>query len=117
MREYRCGENPARWRGHLDHVLPARFKVRKVKHHAALPYSEIGTFMASLREREAVAARALEFAHPIYNPDRDADPGLPPLIDRPDSDNPEVTAKCFGLDVDWIGGIDAYLAKHPEIKR
>jgi integrase len=61
VREYRCGENPARWRGHLDHVLPARSKVRKVKHHAALPYSEIGAFMASLRERNATAARALEF--------------------------------------------------------
>jgi integrase len=61
VREYRAGENPARWRGHLDHALPARSKVRKVKHHAALPYSEIGAFMASLREREATAARALEF--------------------------------------------------------
>jgi integrase len=60
-RGYRNGENPARWRGHLDHLLPARTKVRTVVHHAALPYREIGTFMASLREREALAARALEF--------------------------------------------------------
>jgi integrase len=59
---HRTGENPARWRGHLDQVLPARSKVRKVKHHAALPYTEIGAFMASLRERDAVAGRALEFA-------------------------------------------------------
>jgi integrase len=57
----REGENPARWRGHLDHLLPPRSKVRKVTHHAALPYDEIGMFMAELRVREAIAARALEF--------------------------------------------------------
>ncbi len=57
----RTGENPARWRGHLDHVFPAREKVRPVKHHAALPYAELPAFMAALREQEGVAARALEF--------------------------------------------------------
>jgi integrase len=62
VRGYRDGENPARWRGHLDHLLPARGKVRRVKHHAALPYAEIPAFVAGLRGREAVAARALEFA-------------------------------------------------------
>jgi len=61
VRGFRQGENPARWRGHLDALLPARGKVRKVKHHAALPYDQIGAFMAALRTREAVAARALEF--------------------------------------------------------
>jgi integrase len=61
VRGYRNGENPARWRGHLDHLLPSRTKVRKVKHHAALPYGEIGRFMQVLRDREALAARALEF--------------------------------------------------------
>jgi integrase len=61
VRGFRQGENPARWRGHLDVLLPARSKVRQVEHHAALPYSEIGTFMAALKTREAVAARALEF--------------------------------------------------------
>src|SRR5262249_42737087 len=55
-------ENPARWRGHLDHLLPARHKVREVRHHAALPYPEIGAFMAELRMRDGNAARALEFA-------------------------------------------------------
>jgi integrase len=45
----------------LDKLLPARAKVQKVKHHAALPYSEIGAFMADLRERDIVAARGLEF--------------------------------------------------------
>jgi integrase len=58
---YRTGENPARWRGHLDHLLPARSRVRSVKHHESLPYAEIGAFMAELRDRKAVAARALEF--------------------------------------------------------
>jgi integrase len=61
-RGYRGGENPARWRGHLDKLLPNRRKVRKVKHHAALPYSEIATFMADLRARQGMGARALEFA-------------------------------------------------------
>jgi integrase len=61
-RGYRNGENPAHWRGHLDHLLPARAKVRRVQHHAALDYHEIGTFMAALRERKTLAARALEFA-------------------------------------------------------
>jgi integrase len=59
---YRDGENPARWRGHLDHLLPARSKVRKVKPQPALPHAQIGTFMAELREQEGIAARALEFA-------------------------------------------------------
>jgi integrase len=62
VRGYRDGENPARWRGHLDKLLPARGKVRKVEHHAALPYSELPSFMAALRGQEGVAARALEFA-------------------------------------------------------
>jgi integrase len=61
VRGYRKGENPARWRGHLDKLLPARGKVRKVEHHAALPYAEMGDFMAALREQEGIAARALEF--------------------------------------------------------
>src|SRR5450631_3163102 len=44
-RGYRTGENPARWKGHLDQLLPARSKVRKVQHHAALPYAELPEFM------------------------------------------------------------------------
>jgi len=62
VRGYREGENPARWRGHLSKLLPARSKVRKVAHHAALPYAELPTFMSELRRQEGVAARALEFA-------------------------------------------------------
>ncbi len=61
-RGYRAGDNPARWRGHLDNLLPARSKVRRVEHHAALPYGEAAAFMAELRRQEGMAARALEFA-------------------------------------------------------
>jgi integrase len=61
VRGYRNGENPARWKGHLDHLLPARDKVRRVKHHTALPYTELPSFMVTLREQQGVAARALEF--------------------------------------------------------
>src|SRR5262249_37342206 len=60
-RGYRQGENPARWRGRLENLLPKKSKVRRVKHHPALPYAELGTFMAELRQQEGVAARALEF--------------------------------------------------------
>jgi integrase len=58
---YREGENPARWRGHLDKLLPSPKRVRRVKHHEAMPYAEIGEFMARLRGREAISARALDF--------------------------------------------------------
>lgn len=61
VQEFRTGENPARWKGHLDKLLPKRSKVRKVKHHAALPYADIPKFMTDLRERYGVSALALEF--------------------------------------------------------
>ncbi|MGZ5844358.1 MAG: tyrosine-type recombinase/integrase, partial [Xanthobacteraceae bacterium] len=61
VRGFRTGENPARWRGHLDHLLPARIRVKRVKHFAAMPYAEIGDFMADLREQTNLGARALEF--------------------------------------------------------
>ena len=60
-RGYRSGENPSRWRGHLDNLLPARSKVARVQHHAALPYTDIGAFMAELRQDNSIGARALEF--------------------------------------------------------
>ena len=60
-RGYRAGENPARWRGHLENLLPKASKVRKVKHHAALPFEDIAAFTKALREREGVSARGLEF--------------------------------------------------------
>jgi integrase len=62
VRGHRVGENPARWKGHLSEALPAISKVRKVKHHPALPYDKVAAFMADLRQREGVAAVALEFA-------------------------------------------------------
>ena len=61
-RGFRAGENPARWRGHLDKLLPKKTKVRRIEHHAALPYREIAAFVAELRSQEGIAARALEFA-------------------------------------------------------
>jgi integrase len=61
VREYRQGENPARWRGHLNKLLPARSKVRKVKPHAALAYPETGSFIADLRQCEGNSAKGLEF--------------------------------------------------------
>lgn len=60
-RELRKGENPARWKGHLQNFLPAKSKVQKIKHHAALPYDDMGVFMATLRLQEGVSARGLEF--------------------------------------------------------
>jgi hypothetical protein len=57
----RAGENPAAWRGHLDHLLPGRSKVRRVVHHPALSYREIPTFMRALAHRDGVTPRALEF--------------------------------------------------------
>jgi integrase len=60
-RGWRSGENPARWRGHLTNLLPARGKVAPVAHHAALPWSEIGAFLPALRAQAGISAKALEF--------------------------------------------------------
>jgi integrase len=60
-RGYRDGENPARWDGHLEQLLPAKAKVAKVVHHEAMPYADVPAFMAELRARPDIAARALEF--------------------------------------------------------
>jgi hypothetical protein len=56
-RGYRQGDNPARWRGHLDQTLPAPSKLGVVKHHAALSYDQMPDFMEALRQREGIAAR------------------------------------------------------------
>ena len=58
----RDGDNPARWRGHLDQLLPARAKVKRVEHFTALSYDKIGNFMAELAGQQDMAARALQFA-------------------------------------------------------
>jgi integrase len=60
VRGHRTGENCARWKGHLDHWLPRPSKVRAVTHHAAMPYREVASFMLAQRERDTIAARALE---------------------------------------------------------
>jgi len=60
VRGYRDGENPARWRGHLDKLFPKPSELKKEKHHAAIDYAEIGQFMSDLREREGNAAKGLE---------------------------------------------------------
>ena len=61
VHRYREGENPARWKGNLDKVLPKPGKTKQTKHHAALPYDELGPFMERLRERSGMAALALQF--------------------------------------------------------
>jgi integrase len=58
----RSGDNPARWRGHLEVILPGRKKKGAVKHHAAMPYAEVPAFVAQLKGRLSTAARALHFA-------------------------------------------------------
>lgn len=60
VRGLRSGDNPARWRGHLDALLPAPAKVATVEHHPAVKVSDAGRFMAALRQREGMSARALE---------------------------------------------------------
>jgi integrase len=60
-RGYRESENPARWRGHLENLLPRKSRVRPVQHLAALPYAEIAPFIAELRRLEGIAASAFEF--------------------------------------------------------
>lgn len=60
--KFRQGENPARWRGHLDYLLANPNKVTRVKNFPALPWPQMAALMAELRQREGVSARALEFA-------------------------------------------------------
>ena len=63
-RSYRQGDNPARWRGHLDQLLPKKTKVRKVRHQPAMPYLDVPGFMAELRERDSISARGARVHHP-----------------------------------------------------
>jgi len=60
-RGYRSGDNPAAWKGNLQAQLPQPKAIAKVEHHAALPFTQIGAFMARLREQDGMGARALEF--------------------------------------------------------
>lgn len=61
VRGYRVGDNPARWKGPLEELLPKRGRVRKVRHHPALPYDQAGAFTGAPRTRESTTALALEF--------------------------------------------------------
>jgi len=61
-RKYRHGDNPARWRGHLDKLLPKPSKVATEEHQPALPFSQIGLFLPELKAAAGTAARAVEFA-------------------------------------------------------
>jgi integrase len=58
--EYRKGDNPARWKGHLDAILPIPTKIKKVNHMRALPWKDMNPFMIELRKIEGMGARALE---------------------------------------------------------
>ena len=58
-RGYVSGDNPARWRGHLDKLLPAPAKLKDVQHHPALPYAELGQFMSELRKLDTLGSKAL----------------------------------------------------------
>lgn len=62
VRGYRKGENPARWKGHLDHLLAKPSKIADVEHHAAVPIDDVGEFLVRLRSMDGMGARALEFA-------------------------------------------------------
>ncbi|MBB3221725.1 tyrosine-type recombinase/integrase [Pseudoduganella umbonata] len=62
VKQYRDGDNPARWRGHLDNLLAMPTKIAPVRNHPALPWRDIAAFVADLRQREGNAARAVEFA-------------------------------------------------------
>lgn len=62
VRGYRAGENPARWKGHLDHLLAKPRKIAKVEHHAAVPVDAVAAFLVGLRAMDGMGARALEFA-------------------------------------------------------
>jgi len=59
-RKYRMGENPARWRGHLDKLLPKPGKLKNVQHRPALDYRQVGAFMVKLRAGDTLSARVLE---------------------------------------------------------
>jgi integrase len=61
VRGHRSGDNPARWKGHISEVLPARSSLRKTIHHPAMPFAELPAFLVALRSRQGVSAQAFEF--------------------------------------------------------
>jgi integrase len=61
VRGYRTGDNPEKWEGHLDQLLPTGGTIDEVVHHAALPYIDVPAFVASLQQRSGIGPLALEF--------------------------------------------------------
>ena len=62
VRGFRKGDNPARWKGHIEYLLPARSDAAKEEHHPALPHEQMPAFMGDLQKREGIAALACQFA-------------------------------------------------------
>lgn len=60
-RHYRDGDNPARWKGHMENLLPAMSKIRKVRHQPAMAFDDVPSFIVNLKKQEGISARALEF--------------------------------------------------------
>jgi integrase len=60
VRGFRSGDNPARWRGHLQELFPSKGRMRAVEHFDAMPFGEVPAFMAELRQKDTLAARSLE---------------------------------------------------------
>jgi integrase len=61
VRGFRSGDNPARWRGHLQELFPSKGKIQKTKHHPAMPFTEVPAFMVELRANNSLTAPALEY--------------------------------------------------------
>jgi len=61
VREFRSGDNPARWRGHLQELFPSKGKIQQIKHHPAMPFTDVPTLMVELRAHNSLTALALEF--------------------------------------------------------
>jgi hypothetical protein len=72
-RGFRAGENPARWRGHFDQLLPARSKVRNVRHHAALPFVDLPQFMIALQRARGRRSPSVRVCDPDGSPNRGSD--------------------------------------------
>jgi integrase len=83
VRGHRDGENPARWRGHLDKVFAARAKVRQVRHHAAMPIDDMPGLYSRLREAKGTAALALRFVILTAGRASEIAGSVWPEIDRP----------------------------------
>ena len=85
VRGYRAGENPARWRGHLDQVYPAKGKVRRVKHHAAVPIDSLPAVYARLKASTGIAAKAVRYCILTAARPSEAAQARWPEIDRQDA--------------------------------